>query len=93
MTFILLPSRAGDVSEKNIGQLFFFNISSVEVSIIVKRKKNREKRGWHSALKLKKSYFKGKYYVTMFFDIFHCSNDFFTGALSEKKSKIVDFNI
>ena len=56
MTFILLPSRAGDVSEKYIGQLFFFNISSVEVSIIVKRKKkNREKRGWHSALlKLKK---------------------------------------
>ena len=63
MTFILLPSRAGDVSEKYIGQLFFFNISSVEVSIIVKRKKNREKGGGGGprALKLKKSYFKGKY--------------------------------
>ena len=45
MTFILLPSRAGDVSEKYIGQLFFFNISSVEVSIIVKRKKKGKKGG------------------------------------------------
>ena len=64
MTFILLPSRAGDVSEKYIGQLFFFNISSVEVSIIVKRKKNREKRGWHSALlKLKKKVTTSKAYT------------------------------
>lgn len=45
MTFILLPSRAGDVSEKYIGQLLFFNISSVEVSIIVKRKKIGKKGG------------------------------------------------